>query len=86
MPDRAPEGTASPPAHPDFVLRPMHRAWLLEQARGLFGFFQPAAINPAGGFYALDDSGQPLPPQGPRGQVRNLHEATRMVHCLRWRI
>jgi mannose/cellobiose epimerase-like protein (N-acyl-D-glucosamine 2-epimerase family) len=81
MPDRAHEGTASPPAHPDFVLRPMHRAWLLEQARGLFGFFQPAAINPAGGFYALDDRGQPLPPQGPRGQVRNLHEATRMVHC-----
>ena len=81
MPDRAHEGTASPPAHPDFVLRPMHRAWLLDQARGLFGFFQPAAINPAGGFYALDDRGQPLPPPGPRGQVRNLHEATRMVHC-----
>ncbi len=81
MPDRAPEGTASPPAQPDFVLRPMHRTWLLEQARGLFSFFQPAAINPAGGFYALGDRGQPLPPPGARGQVRNLHEGTRMVHC-----
>jgi mannose/cellobiose epimerase-like protein (N-acyl-D-glucosamine 2-epimerase family) len=81
MPDRAHESTASAAAQPDLVLRPMHRAWLMDQARELFAFFQPAAINPAGGFYALDDHGQPLPPPGPRGQVRNLHEATRMVHC-----
>ncbi len=66
---------------PAVATRQMHRAWLLDQARRLFAFFQPAALNPAGGFFALDDQGAPLPPPGPRGQVRSLHEATRMVHC-----
>jgi mannose/cellobiose epimerase-like protein (N-acyl-D-glucosamine 2-epimerase family) len=66
---------------PDFLSRPLHRAWLLDQARGLFAFFQPAALNPAGGFFAMDDRGTPLAAPGPRGQVRHLHEAPRMVHC-----
>ena len=66
---------------PAFLQRPLHRIWLLDQARSLFAFFQPAALNPAGGFFGLDDQGAPLPPLGSRGQVRSLHEATRMVHC-----
>lgn len=64
----------------DLVTRPAHRDWLMAQATGLFGFFQRATLNPAGGFYALDDAGHPLPP-GPNGTVRGLHDTTRMVHC-----
>ena len=45
---------------PDFVTRPAHRAWLLDQARGLFDFFQFTAPNPAGGFFPLDTRGRPL--------------------------
>ena len=65
---------------PAFLNRPVHRAWLLDQARGLFNFFGRAALNPDGGFFALDDTGQPLP-LGPGGGVRGLHDTTRMVHC-----
>ena len=64
---------------PAFTVRPVHRAWLLDQARDLFGFFQRAALNPGGGFHALDAKGHPIP--SPNGGVRCLHEATRMVHC-----
>ncbi len=66
---------------PDFLHRPAHRAWLTDQARGLFGVFQRAAVNPAGGFFSLDDRGQPLPSGHPGGGVRGLHDSTRMVHC-----
>jgi sulfoquinovose isomerase len=66
---------------PDFVDRPAHRAWLLDQARGLFGFFGRATLNPAGGFFGLDDSGRPRPATGSAGTVRGLHETTRMIHC-----
>lgn len=65
----------------DFLKRPVHRVWLMDQARRLFDFFQHAALNPAGGFFPLDDLGQPLPAPGPGGVVRQLHETTRMVHC-----
>ncbi|MBI1217945.1 MAG: AGE family epimerase/isomerase [Rhodobacteraceae bacterium] len=64
----------------DLVTRASHRDWLMAQATGLIGFFQRAALNPVGGFFALDDAGRPLPP-GPKGMVRGLHETTRMVHC-----
>jgi sulfoquinovose isomerase len=63
---------------PDFTQRPAHRLWLLNQARGLFDFFLPS-LNPAGGFFPLDSAGRPV--QGAAGQVRHLHETTRMVHC-----
>ena len=55
---------------PDFQRRPVHRAWLLDQARGLFGFFQGAAVNPTGGFFGLDDHGRPLPAPDSGGTVR----------------
>ncbi len=64
---------------PDFVTRPVHRLWLVDQARRLFGLFERGALNPAGGFHALDDIGRPI--DAPRGGVRHLHETTRMVHC-----
>lgn len=66
---------------PDFAARPVHRAWLLDQARGLFAFFQRGALNPAGGFFPLDNCGAPLPAQGSHGVLRQLHDTTRMVHC-----
>ncbi len=57
---------------------PYHRRWLLDQAEGLMDFFQYRAINPKGGFYDLDDTGQPLPGSNP---VRGIHASARMVHC-----
>lgn len=65
----------------DFTTRPAHCDWLMDQARRLIALFQPAALNPAGGFFALDAEGRPLPPAGAGGAVRYLHETTRMVHC-----
>ncbi|MCB2142491.1 MAG: AGE family epimerase/isomerase, partial [Rhodobacteraceae bacterium] len=46
----------------DLVARPAHRDWLLAQATGLIEFFRQGAFNPAGGFFALDGAGRPLPP------------------------
>lgn len=67
---------------PRFVTRPAHRQWLLGQANNLLDFFQPNLINPAGGFYSLDDTGQPIPPKsGQSGVERQLHDTTRFVHC-----
>lgn len=71
-----------PPTGPRFVERSAHRHWLLDQANTLFDFFQTAAINPAGGFFTLDDDGRPLPPADPaRGVERQIHDTTRLVHC-----
>jgi sulfoquinovose isomerase len=58
--------------------RAYHRQWLLEQANGLFDFFQYASVNPAGGFYDLDDAGKPLDVDN---SVRQIHSTARMVHC-----
>lgn len=69
-------------AGPKFVTRKGHRQWLFEQAGNLFDFFEPHSLNSQGGFYALDDLGQPLPAAaGHDGFERQLHETTRMVHC-----
>jgi len=66
---------------PDFLKRPAHRLWLLDQARALLDFFLPSSINPTGGFYVLDQSGTPLKTDRTGGQQRKLHSTTRMVHC-----
>ncbi len=65
-----------------FVSRPYHRLWLLGQARDLLTFFGRNSLNPNGGFYTLDDAGQPLmtAPRG-RGPVQELFYTCRMVHC-----
>ena len=55
--------------------RPTHSAWLAQQAGALFDFFQYGAVNPKGGFYELDEAGQP------NGSLREIHATTRMVHC-----
>jgi mannose/cellobiose epimerase-like protein (N-acyl-D-glucosamine 2-epimerase family) len=56
-----------------------HRRWLLDQASALFDFFEPHSINPAGGFFSLDDRGQPVAQIPPL--AREIHSTTRMVHC-----
>jgi mannose/cellobiose epimerase-like protein (N-acyl-D-glucosamine 2-epimerase family) len=58
--------------------RPYHRKWLLNQANGLFGFFQYGSINPKGGFFDLSRDGKPLNSDNP---VRGIHASARMVHC-----
>ncbi len=67
---------------PRFVERPVHRHWLLSQARSLFDFFQLAAFNSRGGFVTLGDDGRPNPARpGQSGVERQLHDTSRMVHC-----
>ena len=69
-------------AGPRYVERPVHRHWLMTQARSLFDFFQIAAFNPRGGFFTLADDGRPNPPQpAQHGAERQLHDTSRMVHC-----
>ena len=65
------------PTHTLWRSSAFHRRWLFTQAEHQFDFFQFTAPNPKGGFYDLDEHGQPLP--GP--SVRALHSTGRMVHC-----
>lgn len=58
--------------------RPFHRQWLMRQANSLFDFFEAQSINPKGGFFELDDAGNPLSADN---SVRQIHGTTRMVHC-----
>lgn len=57
-----------------------HRAWLLGQAENLFAFFEKHARDPNGGFFALDDDGQPLLEAKTGFSTREIHVTTRMVH------
>jgi len=57
---------------------PYHRKWLVDQADRLFDFFQYRSVNPAGGFFDMDDVGAPL---GGANPVRGIHASARMVHC-----
>jgi mannose/cellobiose epimerase-like protein (N-acyl-D-glucosamine 2-epimerase family) len=59
-----------------FIDRAYHRRWLLDQARDLIDFFQAHAVNADGGFYTLDDDGQPLDEA-----EQELFYNCRMVHC-----
>src|SRR5690242_6189519 len=59
-----------------------HRLWLIDQAKRLFDFYEPHLIDPAGGFAALDDIGEPIALSGPGGSpAYELPGTTRMVHC-----
>ena len=69
-------------ASPKWVTLPYHRAWLLDQAAALLDFFETHSIDPAGGFFALDDSGQPVRRNAAGAKLpREIHVTTRMVHC-----
>ena len=60
-----------------------HRTWLVDQANRLLDFFEPHSIDPEGGFFSLDNVGQPiLRSAGNGGSPSRLLPATaRMVHC-----
>ena len=59
---------------------PVHRQWLSDQARSLFSFFHPAAVNPAGGFHTLSLDGLPQHSNRDNGPIQQLHNTTRMIH------
>ncbi len=66
----------------NWISSPYHRLWLLNQAGSLFDFFEPHSIDPAGGFYFLDDHGQPiLRDASGQAPAREIHATTRLVHC-----
>lgn len=74
--------TSNGAATAKWVTLPYHRAWLLDQASDLFDFFEPHSIDPAGGFFYLDDRGQPIV-KGADGHApaRQIHTTSRMVYC-----
>jgi sulfoquinovose isomerase len=69
-----PESTTA--AGPQWIETPSHRHWLYDHAISLLDFYQHTSIDPAGGFFELDDVGRPrdLP-------ERQLFITTRAVHC-----
>jgi mannose/cellobiose epimerase-like protein (N-acyl-D-glucosamine 2-epimerase family) len=62
---------------------PYHRSWLRDQASNLFAFFERQSIDPSGGFFVLDDRGEPITryAAGKDKPAREIHNTTRMVHC-----
>ncbi|MCD1635782.1 AGE family epimerase/isomerase [Martelella mediterranea] len=70
-------------AGPKWATTTSHRSWLLDQANALIDFYHPGAVNPRGGFFDLDDYGNPLPTGWPPGPAptRALFASVRMVHC-----
>lgn len=59
--------------------QPYHRAWLTHQATALLDAFQ-TTVNPAGGFFDLDEAGTPIQ-DGAGSTLRGLHATARMVYC-----
>jgi mannose/cellobiose epimerase-like protein (N-acyl-D-glucosamine 2-epimerase family) len=70
-------------AGPRWVDLPYHRRWLMAQANALFDFFEPHSIDPDGGFFVLDDHGEPILKGRDSGNppAREIHSTTRMVHA-----
>ena len=57
--------------------RPAHRRWLEGEADRLFRFYEGASLDPAGGFFTLDEAGAPMAAE----TERPLHQTSRMAHC-----
>jgi sulfoquinovose isomerase len=61
---------------------PYHRSWLLDQANDLFEFYEPHSVDPHGGFFYLDDRGQPIiRTAAGEAPARQLHTTARLVYC-----
>lgn len=65
-----------PTAGQPWLEAPTHRRWLHEHALELLDFYQHASIDPQGGFFELDDEGNPR-----NLEARQLFITTRAVHC-----
>jgi mannose/cellobiose epimerase-like protein (N-acyl-D-glucosamine 2-epimerase family) len=57
--------------------RPAHRRWLEAEADRLFRFYEANSLDRRGGFFTLDDAGEPLAAE----TERPLHQTGRMAHC-----
>jgi sulfoquinovose isomerase len=55
-----------------------HRRWLRAEADRLFRFYEANSLDPSGGFFTLDDAGEPLA----HVTDRPLHQTCRMAHCM----
>jgi sulfoquinovose isomerase len=71
-----PEGTATKTST-SWLDDANHQRWLRQEADALFAFFEGESVDPAGGFFSLDDFGRAMVAV----EERPLHVATRMVHC-----
>jgi mannose/cellobiose epimerase-like protein (N-acyl-D-glucosamine 2-epimerase family) len=60
-----------------WTTRPVHRRWLERRADALWDQFQFTSIDPAGGFFDLDQAGQPRRDT----PLRELVTTTRVIHC-----
>jgi mannose/cellobiose epimerase-like protein (N-acyl-D-glucosamine 2-epimerase family) len=65
---------------PKWTTLPYHRHRLVAEANRLFAFFERASLNPAGGFFDLDDRGDPIRGGAAGLPPRQVHATTRMVH------
>jgi sulfoquinovose isomerase len=68
---------ASAQADTSWLDNPNHQRWLWQEADSLFAFFEAESLDPAGGFFALDEAGHSILTE----KERPLHATTRMVHC-----
>jgi mannose/cellobiose epimerase-like protein (N-acyl-D-glucosamine 2-epimerase family) len=78
-PDRGPQwqngAMAQRPDSRFSVDDPAHATWLAEQTDRLFAFYESRVIDPAGGFFTLDDDGAPL------AAPKELYATARMTYC-----
>ncbi|MCY4459935.1 MAG: AGE family epimerase/isomerase [Albidovulum sp.] len=68
---------------PRWVEQSSHRHWLMDEAARLFDFYRAGSVDPRGGFFDLDDRGEPLPTGWPPAPepTRNLFTTTRIIYC-----
>ena len=69
--------TGDAKASTSWLDNPGHRNWLRDEADSLFAFFEAESLDPAGGFFSLDETGHAIAAE----TTRPIHATTRMVHC-----
>ncbi|MEO8667411.1 MAG: AGE family epimerase/isomerase [Bauldia sp.] len=79
-PTDEPTGPGLATVGPKWTTLPYHRAWLAGEASNLLAFFERASVNPAGGFFDLDERGDPIGGGAAGMPPRQIHVTTRMVH------
>jgi sulfoquinovose isomerase len=64
------------PADSGLLSDAKHLRWLARHSEDLVAFYQPAVVDPTGGYHWLDGTGRPV-----AGQPKHLWLTARMVHC-----